>query len=86
MRNGSSSVSNAAETSGPPARATRRRRCAVSEPGPGSPNELDVDPEVALGPGEEGAEPLPEPIVDPEHPDHVEPAPHAVPAPEDAGR
>jgi hypothetical protein len=58
----------------------------VSEPGPGSPNELDVDPEVALGPGERGAEPLPEPIVDPEHPDHVEPAPHAVPAPEDTGR
>ena len=53
---------------------------------PGSPNELDVDPEVALGPGEEGEELLTEPIVDPEHPDHVEPAPHAVPAPEDAGR
>jgi hypothetical protein len=84
MRNGSSSVSNAAGTTGPGTRPTRWRRCAVSEPG--LPNELDVDPEVALGPGGEGAEPLPEPIVDPEHPDHVEPAPHAVPAPEDAGR
>ena len=52
----------------------------------GSPNELDVDPEVALGRGEDGAEPLSEPIVDPEHPDYVEPAAHAVRAPEDAGR
>ena len=58
----------------------------MSEPGPGSPNELDVDPEVALGAGEESAEPLSEPIVDPEHPDYVEPASRAVPAPEDAGR
>ena len=58
----------------------------MSDPGPGSPNELDVDPEVALGPGEGGAEPVSEPIVDPEHPDYVEPAPYAVPAPEDADR
>ena len=57
----------------------------MSEPGPGSPNELDVDPEVALGPGEGGAEPA-APVVEPEDRDHVEPAPHAVPAPEDAGR
>jgi hypothetical protein len=58
----------------------------VSDPGPGSPNELDVDPEVALGSGGDGAEPVSQPIVDPEHPDHVVPASHAVPAPEDAGQ
>ncbi len=58
----------------------------MSDRDPGLPNELDVDPEVALGPGKEGAELLPEPIVDPEHPDYVEPASHAVPAPEDSGR
>lgn len=58
----------------------------MSDRDPGSPNELDVDPEVALGRGEDGAEPVLEPIVDPEHPDYVEPASHAVPAPEDAGR
>ncbi len=58
----------------------------MSDRDPGSPNELDVDPEVALGRGEDGAEPLSEPIVDPEHPDYVEPAAHAVRAPEDAGR
>ena len=58
----------------------------MSDPDPGAPNELDVDPEVALGPGVDTAEPVSEPIVDPEHPDHVEPAAHAVPAPEDAGR
>ena len=58
----------------------------MSDHDPGSPNELDVDPEVALGRGEDGAEPLSEPIVDPEHPDYVEPAAHAVRAPEDAGQ
>jgi hypothetical protein len=58
----------------------------MSDPGPGSPNELDVDPEVALGPAEGGPERLLEPIVDPEHPDYVEPASHAVPTPEDAGQ
>ena len=58
----------------------------MSDRDPGLPNELDVDPQVALGPGEESAEPLLEPIVDPEHQDYVEPASHAVPAPEDAGR
>ena len=58
----------------------------MSDRDPGSPNELDVDPEVALGRGEDGAEPLSEPIVDPEHPDYVEPAAHAVRAPEDADR
>lgn len=58
----------------------------MSDRDPGLPNELDVDPEVALGRGEDGAEPLSEPIVDPEHPDYVEPAAHAVRAPEDAGQ
>ncbi len=58
----------------------------MSDPDHGTPNELDVDPEMALGPGGEDVEPLSEPIVDPEHPDHVEPASQAVPAPEDAGR
>ncbi len=53
---------------------------------PGRPNELDVDPQVALGADEGGPEPVSAPIDDPEHPDHVEPASHAVPAPEDAGR
>lgn len=58
----------------------------MSDPGPGSPNELDVDPEVALGAGEDSVEPISEPIVDPEHPDYVQPASHAVPAPEDGDR
>jgi hypothetical protein len=58
----------------------------MSDRDPGLPNELDVDPEMALGAGEESAEPLGEPIVDPEDQDYVEPASHAVPAPEDAGR
>ncbi len=61
----------------------------MSDRDPGLPNELDVDPEMALGAGEAGeggAEPLSEPIDDPEHPDHVEPASRAVPAPGEAGR
>ena len=58
----------------------------MSDHDPGSPNELEVDPEVALGRGEDGAEPLSEPIVDPEHPDYVAPAANAVRAPEDAGQ
>jgi hypothetical protein len=62
------------------------KRCLVSDPDPGLPNELDVDPEMALGAENESAEPLPEPIEDPEDPDYVEPASHAVPAPEDAGQ
>jgi hypothetical protein len=57
----------------------------VSDRDPGLPNELDVDPEVALG-ADESAEPLPEPIEDPENPDYIEPASYAVPAAEDAGR
>ena len=52
----------------------------------GLPNELDVDPEVALGRGRDSAEPPLRPIGDPADPDFVEPAPHAVPAPEDVGR
>ncbi|SDY66087.1 hypothetical protein SAMN05660209_03425 [Geodermatophilus africanus] len=52
---------------------------------PGVPNEFDLDPQMALDDAEVSAEP-PAPVVDPEDPDHVEPAPHAVPAPEDAGR
>jgi hypothetical protein len=48
--------------------------CLVSDRDPGLPNELDVDPEMALGADEGGAEPLSEPIDDPEHPDYVEPA------------
>ncbi len=58
----------------------------MSDRDPGLPNELDVDPQMALGADEESAEPLLEPIEDPENPDYVEPAPHAVPAPEDAGQ
>ena len=65
----------------------------MSDRDPGLPNELDVDPEMALGAGEaaEGgaeplSEPLSEPIDDPEHQDHVEPASRAVPAPGEAGR
>ena len=63
--------------------------CLVSDRDPGLPNELDVDPEMALGAGEAGeggAEPLSGPIDDPEHQDHVEPASRAVPAPGEAGR
>ena len=58
----------------------------MSDRDPGLPNELDVDPEMALGADEESAEPLAEPIDDPENQDYVEPASHAVPAPEDAGQ
>ncbi len=58
----------------------------MSDRDPGLPNELDVDPEMALGAEEESAEPISGPIDDPEHPDYVEPASHAVPAPEEAGR
>ena len=58
----------------------------MSERHPDLPNELDVDPEMALGAEEDGAEPVAEPIEDPENPDYVEPASYAVPAPEDAGR
>jgi hypothetical protein len=58
----------------------------VSDRDPGLPNELDVDPEMALGADEESAEPLREPIEDPGDPDYVQPASHAVPAPEDAGQ
>ena len=41
---------------------------------------------MALGADEDGAEPVAEPIEDPENPDYVEPASYAVRAPEDAGR
>ncbi len=58
----------------------------MSDHAPGRPNELEVDPQVALGADEGGPEPVSAPIDDPEHPDYVEPASHAVPAPEDAGR
>ena len=58
----------------------------MSDRDPGVPNELEVDPQVALGADEENAEPVSGPIDDPEDPDYVEPASHAVPAPEDAGR
>jgi hypothetical protein len=63
----------------------------VSDRDPGLPNELEVDPEMALGAdgegaGGEGAEPVCGPIDDPEDPNYVEPASHAVPAPEDPGR
>jgi hypothetical protein len=58
----------------------------VSESDPGLPNELELDPEMALGADGGGAEPLGNPIEDPEDPDYVEPASPAVPAPEDAGR
>ena len=51
----------------------------------GVPNEFDVDPEMALAADGESAEPR-APIEDPEDPDYVEPAPEAVPAPEDAGQ
>jgi hypothetical protein len=60
--------------------------CLVPDRDPGLPNELDVDPEMALGAGEGGAEPISEPIDDPEHRDYVEPASRAVPAPGEAGR
>jgi hypothetical protein len=58
----------------------------VSDRDPGLPNELDADPEVALGPEGESAEPPLRPIDDPADPEFVEPASHAVPAPEDVGR
>lgn len=51
----------------------------------GVPNEFDLDPEMALDADERSAE-APAPVGEPEARDHVEPAPHAVPAPEDAGR
>ena len=51
----------------------------------GVPNEFDLDPEMALDADERSAE-VPAPVVEPGDRDHVEPAPHAVPAPEDAGR
>ena len=57
----------------------------MSDRDPGVPNEFDLDPEMALGAAEVSAERL-APVVDPEDQDYVEPAPHAVPAPEDAGR
>ena len=58
----------------------------MSDGDPGLPNEFDVDPEMALGADEGGAEPHSEPIDDPAHPDYVEPASRAVPAPGEAGR
>jgi hypothetical protein len=58
----------------------------VSDGDPGLPNELDIDPEVALGAAEGSAEPLSRPVDDPEDPEFVEPASHAVPAPGDAGQ
>jgi hypothetical protein len=57
----------------------------VSDRNLGVPNEFDLDPEMALGADERSAEPA-APVVGPEDRDHVEPAPHALPAPEDAGR
>jgi hypothetical protein len=84
---------NCPVTRGDPDEGTRQdpvpdvmKRCLVSDPDPGLPNELDVDPEMALGAEDESAEPLPEPIADPEDPDYVEPASHAVPTAEDAGQ
>ncbi len=58
----------------------------MSDSDPGLPNELELDPEMALGADGGSAEPLGAPIADPEEPDYVEPASHAVPAPEDAGQ
>ncbi len=58
----------------------------MSDQDPGLPNELDVDPQMALGADEGGPEPVSGPIDDPEDPDYVEPASHAVPAPDGAGR
>ena len=58
----------------------------MSDRDPGLPNELDVDPEMALGAEEGGTEPISGPIDDPEHQDYVEPASRAVPAPGEAGR
>ena len=54
----------------------------------GVPNEFDLDPEMALETDKDSAGPPPTPpsIKDPEDQDYVEPAPHAVPAPEDAGQ
>ena len=60
--------------------------CLVSDRDPGLPNELDVDPEMALGAEDGGAEPISGPIDDPEHQDYVEPASRAVPAPGEAGQ
>ena len=57
----------------------------MSDQDPGVPNEFDLDPEMALGADGGSVEPR-APIEDPEDPDYVEPAPHAVPAPEDAGQ
>ena len=58
----------------------------MSDRDAGLPNALEVDPQVALGADEGGAEPVSGPIDDPEDPNYVEPASRAVPAPEDAGR
>ena len=57
----------------------------MSDRDPGVPNEFDLDPQMALDADEESVEP-PAPVEDPEDQDYVEPAPHAVPAPEDAGQ
>ena len=57
----------------------------MSDQDPGVPNEFDLDPEMALGADGGSTEPL-APIEDPEDQDYVEPARHAVPAPEDAGQ
>ena len=57
----------------------------MSDRDPGVPNEFDLDPQMALDDDEGGAEP-PAPVEDPEDQDYVAPAPHAVPAPEDAGQ
>ncbi len=58
----------------------------MSDSDPGLPNELELDPEMALGADGGSAEPLGGPIDDPADPDYVEPASRAVPAPEDAGQ
>ncbi|MGR6964129.1 hypothetical protein ACU610_06695 [Geodermatophilus sp. URMC 61] len=59
----------------------------MSDRDPGVPNEFDLDPEMALE-ADGSAEPPPTPpaVENPENPDYVEPAPHAVPVPEDAGQ
>ncbi|MGY1681698.1 hypothetical protein [Geodermatophilus sp. SYSU D01176] len=52
---------------------------------PARPTSSNLDPQMALDADEVSAEP-PAPVEDPEDPDHVDPALHAVPAPEDAGQ